>query len=54
MPSASTALNGTGETTYTTARDQADNLATHIEKELDGQLNLLFAESPGLRTGCFC
>ena len=52
-------FDGTGETTYTTARDQADKLAAYIEKELDGQLDLLFAESLGcgsavfLRIGCF-
>lgn len=40
-------FDGTGETTYTTARDQADKLAAYIEKELDGQLDLLFAESLG-------
>ena len=40
-------FDGTGETTYTTARDQADKLADYIEKELDGRLDLLFAESPG-------
>ena len=34
-------FDGTGETTYTTARDQADKLAAYIEKELDGQLDLL-------------
>ena len=39
-------FDGTGETTYTTARDQADKLAAYIEKELDGRLGLLFAESP--------
>ena len=40
-------FDGTGKTTYTTARDQADKLAAYIEKELDGQLDLLFAESLG-------
>ena len=46
-------FDGTGETTYTTARDQADKLATYIEKELDGQLNLLFAESLGCGPAVF-
>ena len=32
-------FDGTGETTYTTARDQADKLAAYIEKELEGQLD---------------
>ena len=40
-------FDGTGETTYTTARNQADKLAGYIAKELDGQLDLLFAESLG-------
>ena len=30
-------FDGTGETTYTTAQNQADKLAGYIEKELDGQ-----------------
>ena len=46
-------FDGTGETTYTTARDQADKLAAYIEKELDGQLNLLFAESLGCGPAVF-
>ena len=46
-------FDGTGETTYTTARDQADKLAAYIEKELDGQLDLLFAESLGCGPAVF-
>ena len=46
-------FDGTGETTYTTARDQADKLAAYIEKELDGQLDLLFAESLGCGPAAF-
>ena len=46
-------FDGTGETTYTTAREQADKLAGYIEKELDGRLDLLFCRVAGLRTGCF-
>ena len=40
-------FDGTGETTYTTAQAQADKLAEYIEKELDGRLDLLYAESLG-------
>ena len=40
-------FDGTGETTYTTAQDQADKLAGYIRKELNGRLDLLFAESLG-------
>ncbi len=46
-------FDGTGETTYTTARDQADILSAYIEKELDGQLDLLFAESLGCGPAVF-
>ena len=46
-------FDGTGETTYTTARDQADKLASYIEKELDGQLDLLYAESLGCGPAVF-
>ena len=46
-------FDGTGETTYTTARDQADKLAGYIEKELNGQLDLLFAESLGCGPAVF-
>ena len=46
-------FDGTGETTYTTARDQADKLAGYIEKELDGRLDLLFAESLGCGPAVF-
>lgn len=46
-------FDGTGETTYTTARNQADKLAAYIEKELDGQLDLLFAESLGCGPAVF-
>ena len=43
-------FDGTGETTYTTAQAQADKLAGYIEKELDGRLDLLYAES----LNCLC
>ena len=46
-------FDGTGETTYTTAWDQADELADYIEKELDGRLDLLFAESLGCGPAVF-
>ena len=46
-------FDGTGETTYTTARDQADKLAAYIEKEIDGRLDLLFAESLGCGPAVF-
>lgn len=46
-------FDGTGKTTYTTAQNQADKLAGYIEKELDGQLNLLFAESLGCGPAVF-
>ena len=46
-------FDGTGETTYTTAQNQADKLADYIEKELDGQLDLLFAESLGCGPAVF-
>lgn len=37
----------TGETTYTTAKEQARKLATYIKKELDGRIDLVYAESLG-------
>lgn len=46
-------FDGTGETTYTTARDQADKLAAYIEKELGGRLDMLFAESLGCGPAVF-
>lgn len=46
-------FDGTGETTYTTAQAQADKLAGYIEKELDGRLDLLFAESLGCGPAVF-
>ena len=46
-------FDGTGKTTYTTAQNQADKLAAYIEKELDGQLDLLFAESLGCGPAVF-
>ena len=46
-------FDGTGETTYTTAQAQADNLAGYIEKELDGRLDLLYAESLGCGPAIF-
>ena len=46
-------FDGTGETTYTTAQAQADKLAGYIEKELDGRLDLLYAESLGCGPAIF-
>ena len=46
-------FDGTVKTTYTTARDQADKLAAYIEKELDGRLDLLYAESLGCGPAIF-
>ena len=46
-------FDGTGETTYTTAQTQADKLAEYIEKELDGRLDLLYAESLGCGPAIF-
>ena len=46
-------FDGTGKTTYTTAQNQADKLAAYIEKELDGRLDLLFAESLGCGPAVF-
>ena len=46
-------FDGTGKTTYTTARDQADKLAAYIEKELGGRLDLLYAESLGCGPAIF-
>ena len=46
-------FDGTGKTTYTTAQNQADKLAGYIEKELDGRLDLLFAESLGCGPAVF-
>lgn len=45
-------FDGTGETTYTTARDQADKLAAYIEKSLTDSW-ICFCRVAGLRTGCF-
>ena len=46
-------FDGTGKTTYTTAQAQADKLAGYIEKELDGRLDLLYAESLGCGPAIF-
>ena len=46
-------FDGTGKTTYTTAQNQADKLAGYIEKELNGRLDLLFAESLGCGPAVF-
>ena len=40
-------FDGTGATTYSTAQAQADKLADFLCAELDGHLDLLFAESLG-------
>ena len=40
-------FDGTGSTTYTTAQDQADKLASYIRENCGGRLDLLFAESLG-------
>ncbi len=37
----------TGETTYTTAKDQADKIATYIKENLNGRIDLVQAESLG-------
>lgn len=37
----------TGETTYTTAKEQAEKLATYIKGELRGRIDLVYAESLG-------
>ena len=37
----------TGETTYTTAQDQADKLAAYIRENLGGRIDLVYAESLG-------
>lgn len=37
----------TGETTYTTAEDQAQKLANYIKANLDGRIDLVYAESLG-------
>lgn len=40
-------FDGTGETTYTTAQEQAGKLETYITENCGGQLDILFAESLG-------
>ncbi len=40
-------FDGSGKTTYTTAQDQAEQLADYLCAECGGQLDLLFAESLG-------
>lgn len=37
----------TGETTYTTGREQAEKLAAYIREHLDGKVDLVYAESLG-------
>lgn len=37
----------TGETTYTTAQDQAEKIAVYIRESLGGQVDLVYAESLG-------
>lgn len=37
----------TGETTYTTGKEQADKLAAYIKENLDGNIDLVYAESLG-------
>ncbi len=37
----------TGETVYTTAKEQADKLACYIRENLDGKIDLVYAESLG-------
>lgn len=37
----------TGKTTYTTAKEQADKLAEYIRKNLNGKIDLVYAESLG-------
>ncbi|MBQ8596988.1 MAG: alpha/beta hydrolase [Lachnospiraceae bacterium] len=37
----------TGETTYTTAKEQAEKLAAYIKERLNGKIDLVYAESLG-------
>ena len=37
----------TGETTYTTGEEQANKLAAYIKENLDGKIDLVYAESLG-------
>lgn len=43
----------TGKTTYTTAKEQAEKLATYIENNLNGRIDLIFAESLGSAPALF-
>lgn len=40
-------FDGTGKTTYTTAQAQADKLASYLQENCGGRLDMLFAESLG-------
>ena len=40
-------FDGTGETTYTTAQEQADKLEDYLIQDCDGTLDALYAESLG-------
>ena len=46
-------FDGTGETTYTTAQEQAEKLAEYIRAECGGRLDMLFAESLGCGPAIF-
>ena len=46
-------FDGTGETTYTTAQDQAEQLAAYIRANCGGHLDGLFAESLGCGPAIF-
>lgn len=43
----------TGETTYTTAKEQAEKIATYIENNFSGKIDLIFAESLGSAPALF-
>lgn len=46
-------FDGTGKTTYTNAKDQADKLAEYLRENCNGRLDLLFAESLGCGPAVF-
>ncbi len=46
-------FDGTGQTTYTTAQEQAHKLETYLRKNCGGKLDMLFAESLGCGPAIF-
>ena len=46
-------FDGTGKTTYTTAREQAEHLADYVCEKCGGRIDLLFAESLGCGPAIF-